>query len=118
MKVCSLWFSLLALTTQTVQAKPLEQDYPYLETLYKELHQNPELSLQEKETAQRMAKELKSLGFDVTENVGGFGVVGVFKNGPGPTVLIRTDIDGLPVKEETGKSYASRKSMKDREGNV
>ncbi|MDQ3230383.1 MAG: amidohydrolase, partial [Pseudobdellovibrionaceae bacterium] len=99
-------------------AKTLEQDYPYLETLYKDLHQSPELSLQEKATAQRMAQELKSLGFEVTENVGGFGVVGIFKNGPGPTVLIRTDTDGLPIKEDTGRAYASKKSMKDREGNL
>jgi amidohydrolase len=118
MKVHGLWLSLVFLANPALQAKPLEQDYPYLESLYKELHQNPELSLQEKATAQRMARELKSLGFTVTENVGGYGVVGVLKNGKGPTVLIRTDIDALPVKEETGKPYASRKTMKDREGKV
>ncbi|WP_141732354.1 amidohydrolase [Oligoflexus tunisiensis] len=118
MKVHNPWFSLVLLAAPILQAKPLEQDYPYLEKLYKELHQNPELSLQEKATAQRMAQELKSLGFAVTENVGGFGVVGVFKNGQGPTVLIRTDTDALPVKEESGKAYASRKTMKDREGTV
>ena len=79
-----------------------------LETLYKHLHSNPELSLKEEQTAARMAKELKGLGFEVTEKVGGYGVVGVFKNGKGPTVLVRTDMDALPVLGRTGLAYASR----------
>ena len=88
--------------------KGVEKDYPYLWDLYKHLHQNPELSFQEKESSARMAKELKDLGFEVTENIGGYGVVGVFKNGEGPTVLVRTDTDGLPLKEDTGLPYSSK----------
>ncbi|MBI3876536.1 MAG: amidohydrolase [Verrucomicrobia bacterium] len=88
-----------------------------LETLYKELHAAPELSFQEFKTAARVAAELKRAGFDVTEHFGGNGIVGVLKNGAGPTVLVRTDLDALPVKEETGASYASTMHAKDDKGN-
>ncbi|SIT01453.1 amidohydrolase [Belliella pelovolcani] len=87
----------------------IEQFYPHLDQLYKELHQNPELSLQEKETSARMAQELRSLGYEVTENIGGYGLVGMFQNGPGPVLLIRTDMDALPMEEKTGLPYASTK---------
>ncbi|WP_350997520.1 amidohydrolase [Shewanella sp. TB7-MNA-CIBAN-0143] len=80
---------------------------PKLEQLYLHLHQHPELSYQEKATSQRMAQELKQLGFEVTANFGGYGVVGIVKNGKGPVVMIRADIDGLPIIEQTGKEYAS-----------
>ena len=85
-----------------------DQAYPFLEKLYRHFHSHPELSFHEKETSARLAKELKKIGFHVTTQVGGYGVVGIFKNGKGPTVMIRTDMDALPVKEETGLSYASR----------
>jgi amidohydrolase len=85
----------------------LDQVYPSLDALYIDLHKNPELSLQEEKTASKMASHLRSLGFEVTERVGGHGVVGVLRNGAGPTVLVRTDMDALPVKEKTGLSYAS-----------
>jgi hippurate hydrolase len=75
--------------------------------LYKWFHQNPELSLKEEKTAARFAQEVRAAGWTVTENVGGFGVVAVLRNGDGPTVLGRIDMDGLPVKEETGLPYAS-----------
>ena len=75
--------------------------------LYKHLHTHPELSFQEHDTAQRMAGELKEAGADVTAGVGKLGVVGVLKNGPGPVVLVRTDMDALPVVEETGVPYVS-----------
>ena len=78
-------------------AKKLDAELASLQTLYKHLHAHPELSLQEEQTAARLAKELKGLGFEVTEKVGGTGVVGVLKNGDGPTVLVRTDMDALPV---------------------
>lgn len=78
-----------------------------LVTLYKDLHSHPELSLQEVRTAGIMAAEARAAGFTVTEKVGGTGVVAVLANGPGPVVLIRTDMDGLPVKEATGLPYAS-----------
>jgi amidohydrolase len=80
---------------------------PPLEALYQELHRSPELSLKEERTAARLAERLRALGFEVTTGVGGHGVVGVLRNGKGPTVLVRTDMDALPVREETGLPYAS-----------
>jgi len=86
----------------------IDDDYAYLEELYLDLHRNPELSYQEQQTMGRVAGELRNLGFEVTENVGGFGFVGVIRNGEGPTVMIRTDLDALPLEEATGLPYASR----------
>jgi amidohydrolase len=84
--------------------------------LYKFFHTHPELSFEEYETAERMAKELKALGIDVTEKFAKTGVVGVLKNGSGPTVLIRTDLDALPVTEQTGLAYASKVKAKGEAG--
>jgi hippurate hydrolase len=81
--------------------------YPSLEALYRDLHAHPELSLQEEKTSARVASELRSAGLEVTEKFGGTGVVGVLRNGPGPVLLIRTDMDALPVKEDTGLPFAS-----------
>ena len=81
----------------------------YALELCKHLHQNPELSLQEFETSKRMASELKSAGFEVTENFGGNSVIGVLKNGDGPVIMLRTDMDALPIKETTGFDFASTK---------
>jgi metal-dependent amidase/aminoacylase/carboxypeptidase family protein len=94
----------------------IEADYPRLEALYKHLHAHPELSLQEVRTAARLARELREAGFTVTENVGGHGVVGVLRNGKGPTVLVRTDMDALPVVERTGLPYASTVRTRDAQG--
>ncbi|MFN6053656.1 MAG: amidohydrolase, partial [Planctomycetia bacterium] len=80
--------------------------------LYKHLHANPELSLQEFQTAKRMAKELSELGFEVHEKSGGTGVVGILRNGTGPTILVRTDMDALPVLENTGLPFASKVSAR------
>jgi hippurate hydrolase len=91
----------------------VDKELPSLIKLYEELHANPELSLHEDETAARVAKELRGAGLEVTENVGALGVVGVLKNGPGPVILVRTDLDALPVKEQTGLPYASTKTTKD-----
>src|SRR5262249_50829391 len=88
-----------------------------LESLYQQFHTHPELSLQEVQTAARLAQELREIGFEVTTNVGGHGVVGVLKNGPGPTVLVRTDMDALPVVERTGLPYASKVRARDKNGN-
>lgn len=79
-----------------------------LEQLYRYLHEHPELSLQEDKTSARMAQELKQQGFDVIEKIGGYGLAGVLKNGDGPVVLIRTDMDALPLEEKTGLPYASK----------
>jgi amidohydrolase len=96
--------------------KKIDAEYASLETLYKQLHTNPELAFQEEVTAARMAKELKAVGFEVTTKVGGTGVVGVLKNGKGPTVLVRTDMDALPVTEKTGLPYASKVRVRDKAG--
>jgi amidohydrolase len=89
--------------------RSIQEYYPQLDKLYKQLHQNPELSLQEKETSELMANELNFLGYEVTTGIGGYGVVGMMKNGPGPVLLIRTDMDALPMEEKTGLPYASTK---------
>lgn len=95
--------------------KKLDAEIADLVALYQHLHANPELSFQEVNTAKRLAAEAKKAGFDVTENVGG-GVVAVLKNGPGPVVLIRTDMDALPIVEQTGLPYASKVKVKNRDG--
>ncbi|MGZ8938263.1 MAG: amidohydrolase [Limisphaerales bacterium] len=93
-------------------------DLVYLKGLYTYLHANPELSHLEENTAARVAEELRKVGYDVTAKVGGHGVVGVLKNGEGPVVLLRTDLDALPIKEQTGLPYASSKRQKDIAGEV
>jgi len=85
-------------------------------TLYQDLHQHPELSSHETKTAATLASRLRSLGYDVTENVGGTGIVAVMKNGAGPTVMLRTELDALPVLEKTGLPYASKVTAKDDTG--
>ena len=96
----------------------VDQEYDSLFGLYRHLHSNPELSFQEEKTAARVKQELASTGFQVTGNVGGHGVVGVLKNGKGPTLMLRTDMDALPVVEETGLEYASRVRVTDIHGKV
>ena len=93
-------------------AESVKTDYDeYLWPLFDHFHRNPELSLIENETAARMAQELRSLGFDVTEGVGGTGVVAMMENGDGPLVMMRADMDGLPVEEKSGLENASRKKQ-------
>jgi hippurate hydrolase len=94
----------------------LKNEANSLAQLYKDLHRAPELSFEEEKTAAKMADELRELGFTVTEKVGGHGVVGVLKNGEGPTLLLRADMDGLPVVEETGLDYASQVKVRDARG--
>ncbi len=96
--------------------KQVDSDYAYLDKLYKNLHTNPELSFHEEETGKKMAENLRELGFEVTTNFGGFGVVGVLKNGEGKTVWVRTDTDALPLKEDTGLPYASKVETKNDDG--
>ena len=85
----------------------VDGDYPRLEALYKDIHAHPELGFQETRTAAKLAAEMRSLGFTVTEGVGGTGVVAIYHNGPGPLVLVRTELDALPMQELTGLPYAS-----------
>ena len=82
-------------------------DYPRLDSLYKDIHAHPELGFQETRTAAKLAAEMRALGFTVTEGVGKTGVVAIYKNGPGPLVLVRTELDALPMQERTGLPYAS-----------
>src|SRR3982751_4668298 len=86
----------------------IRADMPQLMTLYRDLHANPELSMQEVRTPAKLAPEMRKLGFDVTEHVGKTGVVSVMKNGPGPVLLIRADMDGLPVTDQTRLPFASK----------
>ncbi len=88
---------------------PTDDQLAKLEAIYKDIHANPELSMQEKRTAGIAAQWLRDQGFEVTEGVGGTGVVGLLRNGEGPTVLLRADMDALPMKENTGLPYASVK---------
>jgi hippurate hydrolase len=91
---------------------------PELEALYKYLHSHPELSMQESRTSALAADHLRAAGFEVTADVGKTGVVGLLRNGDGPTVMLRADMDALPVEEATGLPYASKITMKDRDGNT
>src|SRR5690242_6759257 len=86
----------------------IRADMPMLMNLYRDLHANPELSMQEVRTPAKLAPEMRKLGFEVTEHVGKTGVVAVMKNGPGPVLLLRADMDALPVKEQTGLPFASK----------
>ena len=108
-----LWLAAAAMTTPipasaaTLQDS-IRADMPQLMALYRDLHANPELSMQEVRTPAKLAAEMRKLGFEVTEHVGKTGVVAVMKNGPGKTLLIRADMDALPVKEQTGLPFASK----------
>ena len=112
--------AILLLASPLVQANGLDLNLskamPAIEKFYLDLHQSPELSYHEQKTGKKIADRLTQLGFKVTSNVGGFGVVGIYKNGEGPTVMIRTDTDGLPIIEQTGKSYASKVKVIDEHG--
>jgi hippurate hydrolase len=96
--------------------KLTETEASDLVELYKHLHQNPELSFEEAKTSARMAEELRACGFEVTTGVGGHGVVGLLRNGSGPTVLVRTDLDALPIEEATGLPYSSKVRAKSAAG--
>jgi hippurate hydrolase len=108
-----LWLAAAAMTASTpasaaALSDAIRADMPMLMTLYRDLHANPELSMQEVRTPAKLAPEMRKLGFEVTEHVGKTGVVAVMKNGAGPVLLIRADMDALPVKEQTGLAFASK----------
>lgn len=96
--------------------KEVADDYGYLESLFLDFHKNPELSFRETRTSAKIADELKGLGFEVTTGVAGTGVVAMMKNGDGPLVMVRADMDGLPVKENTGLEYQSTVTQTDMNG--
>ena len=108
-----LWLAAAVMTASSpASAATLQEsirgDMPQLMALYRDLHEHPELSMQEMRTPAKLAPEMRKLGFDVTEKVGKTGLVAVMKNGPGPVLLIRADMDALPVKEQTGLPFASK----------
>ncbi len=116
-------FLLLLLSSAVVAQSDLRQsvaaDYEQnLHDLFVHFHENPELSHREFNTSKRLAEEIRAFGYDVTEGVGGTGVVAVLENGPGPTIMIRADMDGLPLKEDSGLAYASSVTQKDIDGEV
>ena len=113
-----LFASLVAsASAQTSPAhKEISAVYPEAYAFYLDLHQNPELSSHETQTAAKLAAKLRNLGYDVTEHVGGTGIVAILKNGNGPTVMLRTELDALPVEEKTGLPYASKVRSKDDAG--
>ena len=120
--------SILAAGSIFAQEQPVEKiaqgELPSLLAIYKDIHSHPELSTREEKTSALVAKELRATGCEVTENFGKYdnpnlkcyGVIGIMKNGPGPTVLVRTDLDALPVEEDTGLPYASKVTTKGDDG--
>ncbi|MDO7844434.1 amidohydrolase [Sphingomonas immobilis] len=131
MKVCWLFAGALALPSAIFAAPPLDvpaakakidaslaRTYPDLEGLYKDLHGHPELAFAETRTAALLAARMRKLGFTVTEKVGKTGVVALYKNGDGPTVLVRVEMDGLPVEEKTGLPWASKAQQPGSDGKM
>lgn len=110
---CLFLFFTCAAFAQTSSTKEVESVYPQAHALYVDLHEHPELSTHETQTAAKLAAALRNAGYEVTEHVGGTGVVAVLKNGPGATILMRTELDALPVEEKTGLPYASKVHTKD-----
>jgi amidohydrolase len=100
----------------TPSAEEINAVYPEVESLYFDLHRTPELAMHEQQTAAKLADRVKAMGYEVTTGVGGTGVVAVLRNGKGPTVLLRTDMDALPIAEETGLSFASHVVVKSDSG--
>ena len=106
-----------ALAQQPPLKDAIAADYrANLQPLFEHLHRNPELSHREVQTSKRLAAELRSLGYTVTQNVGGTGVVAVLRNGAGPTVMLRADMDALPPEEKNGLTYASKAHQIDNYG--
>ena len=112
MKLLPIAALLLAQAAQAQQgaavSSRIDAMYPQLDAIYKDLHAHPEIAFQERRTAAKLAAEMRALGFEVTENVGKTGVVAIYKNGAGPTVLVRTEMDGLPMEEKSGFEYSSK----------
>ena len=97
----------VARLTAAIEAS-VEADYPRLDALYKDIHAHPELAFEEVKTAAKLAAEMRALGFEVTEKIGKTGLVAIYSNGDGPTIMVRTELDALPMEEKTGLAYASR----------
>ena len=112
--------SILAQVSSGTSVFPSSQQvnaiYPEIEKLYIDLHRNPELAFHEQRTAAELAERVKALGYDVTTGIGGTGIVAILKNGPGPTVMLRTELDALPIEEKTGLPFASTVKTKNAAG--
>ncbi len=114
--VATLAFTLGSTQAAELDPQPLKpqlqqliaQMYPQLRGIYEDLHANPELGFQETRTAAKLAAEMRKLGFEVTEGIGKTGLVAIYRNGAGPTVMVRTELDALPMEEKTGLPYASK----------
>ncbi|KAI0185543.1 hypothetical protein EV127DRAFT_463837 [Xylaria flabelliformis] len=113
--ITNSYFHLLSGSLGDITTKHWPELGPF-EEIYKDIHSHPELGTHESRTAKIASEHLKTLGFEVASNIGGYGVVGIFKNGPGRTLMLRADMDALPLHENTGLSYASRVVFKDSEG--
>src|SRR6187455_2319555 len=113
-RLCPLLLAaVFAATTAAAQsAADIDAYYPDLRALYQDLHRNPELGFQEVQTASKLAGRLKDLGFEVTAGVGRTGIVALLRNGAGPVVMLRTELDALPVAEKTGAPFASAVTTK------
>jgi len=114
-----VWFALLtafACAQSRSSSNEVESVFPEAKAFYLDLHQNPELSSHETQTAAKLGARLRSAGYDVTDHVGGTGIVAILKNGAGPTIMLRTELDALPVEEKTGLPYASKVHTKDDSG--
>lgn len=109
-------FACESASAQTANQQEIDTIFPAARSLYLDLHRNPELSSHEIQTAEKLASRLREIGYDVTEHVGGTGIVATLKNGVGPTVMLRTELDALPVQEKTGLPYASTVHAKDDSG--
>ena len=123
MKICSASFAVFALLFATaapmcaqLASKEVDTVYPEAHALYVDLHQHPELSSHEVQTGAKLAAALRKYGYEVTEHVGGTGIVAIMRNGTGPTVMLRTELDALPVQEKTGLTYASTVHAKNDSG--
>jgi Metal-dependent amidase/aminoacylase/carboxypeptidase len=101
-----------------IGAEQVDAMYPEIDKLYIDLHRNPELAFHEQRTAATLAARVKALGYEVTTGVGGTGIVAILKNGPGPVVMLRTELDALPIEEKTGLPFASVVKTKNEAGEV
>lgn len=108
---CSAMAQMSGVTSEEVNAI-----YPEIDALYLDLHQHPELAFHEQQTVAKLAERMKALGYEVTTDVGKTGIVAILRNGDGPTVMLRTDLDALPVEEKTGLAYASKVTTTDEAG--
>ena len=111
-------FVIAQASSSTALSSEVQSVYPQVQALYIDLHEHPELSLHEVNTAAKLAAQLRRLGYEVTEKVGGNGVVAILRNGSGPVIMLRTELDALPVLEKTGLAYASHVTTKDDDGHV